>query len=285
MKLTHFKLLNVLKKNKIKKKSIDSYKMNWLLTLIVVAVVVYMFSGGKKTKSGSLSMKLPKVVSDNKLVFGLVAGFLVCWLMGSDLVEGLRMDPNHPSFDGLQSCCEDEANCNTDALRRISDPRGLGLNVAKDAYCAADETTRRSHRERCADFMNSTDGNLEEGGGTGVERDICRALLMVSGIETEADTRPEPGSGLFGGNYSGKEWTERCCFRRADGVGAYGQALHNNGPYPRFEMGYHDVEQPEDEKIKCFGKSAVPGEDGEPQVQEYSEVTRHFDYRPPEQCR
>ena len=92
MKLTHFNLLILLKKNKIKKKSIDSYKMNWLLTLIVVAVVVYMFSGGKKTKSGSLSMKLPKVVSDNKLVFGLVAGFLVCWLMGSGLVEGFTRE-------------------------------------------------------------------------------------------------------------------------------------------------------------------------------------------------
>ena len=61
--------------------------MNLLIGLIVVGLVIYMFSGKKRPKSGSISM--PKVVSDNKLVFGLLGGFALCWFMNNNLVEGI----------------------------------------------------------------------------------------------------------------------------------------------------------------------------------------------------
>ena len=79
--------------------------MRWDQVLAIIVIVgiwlIDMINGGK-TKSGSgsgtrtLSAKLPKIVSDNKLVFGLVAGFLVYWLMDSEL------------FKGLPSCSEQE---------------------------------------------------------------------------------------------------------------------------------------------------------------------------------
>ena len=60
--------------------------MNWLLALVVFLVVVYIFNGRKGPKSGSLSM--PKVISENKLVFGLLGIFALYWFMNNDLVEG-----------------------------------------------------------------------------------------------------------------------------------------------------------------------------------------------------
>ena len=66
--------------------------MNWLIVLAVVVVVVYMFSGGKREKIKSGSSKIKKFASGNKLFLAILAGFAVCWLMNSRLVEGASPD-------------------------------------------------------------------------------------------------------------------------------------------------------------------------------------------------
>ena len=66
--------------------------------LVLVVVYLIVKDKGKRVRSGMGSIQMPKIVSDNKLVFGIVVGFAVCWLMGSGLVEGMTLPP--PKFGG-----------------------------------------------------------------------------------------------------------------------------------------------------------------------------------------
>ena len=75
--------------------------MNWLIGVIAVIVVFYMFNNEKIT--------MPKVFSDNKLVFGLLGGFTLCWFMKNDLIEGLGERCNSNDECISENCVD--SNC------------------------------------------------------------------------------------------------------------------------------------------------------------------------------
>jgi len=98
-------------------KSILIYKMIKLIGLIVVVLVIYMFSGGKIPTFGSLNM--PKVVSENKLFFGALGGFTLCWFMNNNLLEGLGEPCDEWGVCNSSNCIDPETG---DSLPRIHWP-------------------------------------------------------------------------------------------------------------------------------------------------------------------
>jgi hypothetical protein len=106
---------------------------------------------------------MPKVVSDNKLVFGIVFGFAVCWLMNNNLVEGGPGD--EPAPQGAISGHEgggidiDALTAQATRLRApqgaISGHEGGGIDIdaltAQATRLRADSPPVDQFRERCLD--------------------------------------------------------------------------------------------------------------------------------------
>lgn len=97
--------------------------MNKLIILaIVVFVFFYMFSGGKKEK-GIPNITLPNVVKNNKLVFGVLFGFAICWFLGrnvegyENLCESIEID------DNCKHSCEPPTDEECESLIQNSDLR------------------------------------------------------------------------------------------------------------------------------------------------------------------
>ena len=104
--------------------------------VLVVAYLIVTDKGKGKVRSGVGSIQMPKVVSDNKLVFGIVFGFAVCWWMNNNLVEGGPGD--EPAPQGA-----------------ISGHEGGGIDIdaltAQATRLRADSPPVDQFRERCLD--------------------------------------------------------------------------------------------------------------------------------------
>lgn len=115
--------------------------MNQLIGLIGVVLVIYMFSGGKIPKFGSLNM--PKVVSENKLFFGALGGFTLCWFMNNNLLEGLGEPCDEWGACNSSNCMNPETGA---SLPRTEDPRPEGERGICGPYLEPEGATCE---ERC----------------------------------------------------------------------------------------------------------------------------------------
>jgi len=117
--------------------------------LVLVVVYLIVKDKGKRVRSGMGSIQMPKIVSDNKLVFGIVVGFAVCWLMGSGLVEGMTLpkfggDENGVGYtddDWGQHCCASD-----DDIGEVLGP-GNGARRVREKY--NDKTVSDDAQKKC----------------------------------------------------------------------------------------------------------------------------------------
>ena len=108
--------------------------------VLVVAYLIVKDKGKRGIRSGMGSIQMPKIVSDNKLVFGIVVGFAVCWLMNNNL-EGFTLTNadfasssnlidivRHASNDETDNAC-----CKTSWLWGSDNPAVDMISEAKDS--------------------------------------------------------------------------------------------------------------------------------------------------------
>ena len=133
-----------------------------LLFVIVVLVILYM--------SREKWMKyMPTVVKKNVLASGLVFGFVLCWLMGSDLVEGLGFDHDSLADESddrarnefYEKCCSDE----------FYNPSGGGWSYDTGGG-------QRGRRRECSPARIAPEGGSEEQ-GTKMAEALCASMYRM----------------------------------------------------------------------------------------------------------